>query len=95
MKKTKFYISGRHNGKAEARLVNGYVETINGLPIGIHKTPAGWNVSELSTGLKFTEGRTRAEAMNKALEMLDYVSDVIKRDIYDNARKMISAAYGM
>lgn len=94
MKKTKFYIlvcNEKH--KQEARRVDGYFEYVGGLPLGLHKTGATWTVTELSTGLKITDGRTMADAMENAQPWLDKAKMMILDKRMQAARDMISAAY--
>lgn len=93
MKKTKFYILVMENGKTATRRVDGYADYICGLPIGLHKTAAGWTVSELSTGLAIRTGRTRAAALENARPLFDRVSENLLSDKFVKARKVISAAY--
>lgn len=93
MKKTKYFILVNGKGKREARPVNGYFEYVGGLPLGLHKTGAVWTVSELSTGCKITDGRTRAEAMENARPHLDRVRKLITEKYMQTARDTISAAY--
>lgn len=98
MKKTKFYIAvydPKKRGQT-ARPVNGYFEYVCGLPLGFHKGPeknASWAVTELSTGLKITEGRTRNDALENALPYLDMVCKRITEDKVKPLREMIDAAY--
>lgn len=94
MKKTKFYILVcNEKQEKEARPVNGYFEYVGGLPLGLHKNGATWTVTELSTGCKITEGRTRADAMENARPYLDRVRKLITETYMQAARDTISAAY--
>ena len=95
MKRTQFYILVRNNGETKTERVKGYAETINGLPIGLHKDGAAWTVTELSTGMAFADGRTRADAIEKAQPLFDKVAGMVKKEMYKSARKMICEAYGM
>ena len=94
MKRTKFYILVcNEKRKQEARRVDGYFEYVGGLPLGLHKTGTTWTVTELSTGLKITDGRTRADAMENARPWLDKAKMMILDKRMQAARDMISAAY--
>ena len=94
MKKTKFYIyMSAGGGLKKTEKVSGYADTIDGLPIGLHKAGRAWTVTELSTGLKITDGRTRAEALEKLQPMLDLVHRKITDDSFSPARDLIMAAY--
>lgn len=94
MKRTKFYILVcNEKREKEARPVNGYFEYIGGLPLGLHKTGTTWTVTELSTGCKITEGRTRADAMENARPYLDKVRKMITENYMQTARDTINAAY--
>lgn len=98
MKKTKFYISvfDREQMKAFAKPVNGYFEYYCGLPLGFHKDdkkPSVWAVTELSSGIKITEGYTREQARENVRPLLDKVSLMLAKDKYTKYRDMIAAAY--
>ena len=98
MKKTKFYISvfDREQMKPVAKPVNGYFEYYAGLPLGFHKDdkkPSVWTVTELSSGIKITEGYTRTEALENVKPLLDKVELMLVNDKYNKYRDMIAAAY--
>ena len=95
MKKTRFYISifdSETRGQV-AKQVDGYFEYVAGLPLGFHKNGAVWTCTELSTGCAITQGRTRADALEKARPYFDKVCKMIINDKMRPLRDMISAAY--
>lgn len=98
MKRTIFFIAvwdpKTHSPAAKA--VNGFFEYVGGLPLGFHKGPgksAVWTVTELSTGCKITEGRTRADAYENARPHLDEIRMKITDKKMEKLRGIISAAY--
>ena len=96
MKKTKFYIYGFFGGKKpQARQVNGYFEYIDGVALGLHKpeNDCVWAVTELSTGLKITDGQTRQKALDNVLEFLPQVRTEIDKDRIKKVKEIIQAAY--
>lgn len=96
MKKTKFYIYGFFGEKKpQARQVNGYFEFIDGVPLGLHKPEKEtcWAVTELSTGLRITDGQTRQKALDNVLEFLPRVRAEIGQDRFKKVKEIIRAAY--
>lgn len=98
MKKTRFYISvfdSETHGQV-AKQVEGYFEYVAGLPLGFHKSGGKipvWTCTELSTGCKIAEGRTRADALENARPLFDKVCETIIRDDMRRLRDMIETAY--
>ena len=98
MKKTKFYISifdSETRGQV-AKQVDGYFEYVAGLPLGFHKSGGKipvWTCTELSTGCKIADGRTRADALENARPLFDKVCKKIISDDMRPIREMIDLAY--
>lgn len=99
MKKAKFYIYGffvEHVNEPVPKEVNGYTVNIDGLDLGLHRwdNSGNWIVSELSTGVKIIEGRTRKEAIEKARPYFEMTKKLINtRKQLKKAREVIKAAY--
>lgn len=93
MKKTKYYIYVRDNGKSRAEQVQGYFRYINGVALGVHRNGGAWTVSELTTGCKVCCGRTREDAFSEAEKMTVLISEKINEDFFRPARETIAAAY--
>lgn len=95
MKKTMFFISvyDSETKGQKAKPVNGYFEYVAGLPLGFHKSGAVWICSELSTGCRIAEGKTRAAALDNARQYFDLVCKRILDNDMKRLRDMITAAY--
>lgn len=94
MKKTKFYIT--MSGKTPtAKQVDGYFVFIDGVALGLHRYDKTdhWTVSELSTGFKITDGKTREKALKNAMPFLDKVKETICKDRCRYVKEIIKAAY--
>lgn len=94
MKRTKYFITVRRDGKTQAELVNGYYDFVDGLAVGAHKTgEKSWTVSELSTGLAIVSSSTRKDAFDKFLSMTGTVHKALKDTDYAAIKAIINNAY--
>lgn len=99
MKKGTFYIYGffvENLNEPIPKEVTGYTVNIDGLNLGLHRwdKSGNWIVSELSTGVKIIEGRTRKEAIERAKPYLQQTKELIStRERLKKAREVIKAAY--
>ena len=95
MKKETYLISYHHKNLGTiSKEVIGYTDyNFNGLSIGLHKDGYSWHVTELNTGMMFTSGYTRKEALNKAVNFVNKVKDLLNGDSLKPAIEFMNNEY--
>lgn len=69
--------------------VEGYTETIGALSYGFHKDNNAWVITELLSGMKVADCRTRKAAVKKAEEVHDIVFNALQNN--KNTKKRVEA----
>lgn len=82
MKKGKFYLCLKDG----YQLVNGYIDTINGVEIGFHKRSSGyWQATHIKTGYYIIDGdKTRkglVSCLPYWLKKINFESDTVQKAI--------------